>query len=96
MAGRANQPGTDAGTTDHTIQTLSSMGDLVATLLDGQIALLDSLRRTGHADALSAEYLVGMAIEAGQICGHLELAHAEAQAAALTQNAIRLASGGGA
>ena len=82
--------------TDHTIQTLSSMGDLVATLLDGQIALLDSLRRTGHADAVSAEHLVGMGIEAGEICGQLELAQAEAHAAALTRNAICRASGGGA
>lgn len=96
MTGRAIQPGADAGMTDHTIQTLSSMGDLVATLLDGQTALLDSLRRTGHADAVSAEHLVGMALEAGEICSQLELAHAEAQAASATQDAIRRASGGGA
>ncbi len=82
--------------TAHTIQTLSSMGDLVATLLDGQTALLDSLRRTGHADAVSAEHLVGMALEAGEICSQLELAHAEAQAASATQDAIRRASGRGA
>ena len=82
--------------TDTTIQTINRMGDLVATLLDGQIALLDSLRRSGHADAVSAEHLVGMAIEAGEICGQLELAHVEAQAASAMQDAIRRASGGGA
>lgn len=82
--------------TDTTIQTINRMGDLVATLLDGQIALLDSLRRSGHADAVSAEHLVGMAIEAGEICGRLELAQAEAQAASVTLDTIRRASGRGA
>ena len=96
MAGRAIQSGADAGMTDHTIQTLSRMGDMIATLLDGQTALLDSLRRTGHADAVSAEHLVGMAIEVGEICGQLELAQAEAQAASVTRDAIRRARGGGA
>ena len=51
---------------------------------------------TGHAEAVSAEHLVGMALEAGEICSQLELAHAEAQAASATQDAIRRASGGGA
>lgn len=82
--------------TDDTLNPLRRMGDLVATLLDGQTALLDSLRRTGHADAVSAEHLVGMALEAGEICSQLELAHAEAQAASATQDAIRRASGRGA
>jgi hypothetical protein len=81
---------------DDTSQTLRRMGDMVATLLDGQTALLDALRRTGHADAVSVEHLVGLAIEANEICGQLELAHAEAQAASVTQDAIRRASGGGA
>lgn len=82
--------------TDDTLNPLRRLGDLVATLLDGQTALLDSLRRAGHADAVSAEHLVGMGIEAGEICGQLELAQAEAHAAALTRNAICRASGGGA
>lgn len=82
--------------TDHPTRTLHDMGDVIGTLLDGLIELLDALRRTGHADAVSAEHLVGMAIEAGEICGRLELAHAEAQAASVTHDAIRRASGGGA
>ena len=85
-----------ADMTGDTFQISPRMGDLVATLLDGLTALLDALRRTGHADAFSAEHLVGMAIEAGKICGQLDLAHAETQAASVTQDAIRRASGGGA
>jgi len=82
--------------TDDTPNPLRRLGDLVATLLDGQIALLDSLRRTGHAEAVSAEHLVGLAMDVAVACGQIELAHAEAQAAALTQDAIRRASSGGA
>ncbi len=81
---------------DDTSQTLRSMGDMVASLLDGLTELLNSLRRTGHADAGNAESLVGLAIEAGQLCGQLELAEAGAQAALVAQDAIRRASGGGA
>lgn len=82
--------------TDDTIQTLRSMGDVLATLLDGLTGLRDSLRRSGSADAVSAVHLVGLAIEAGEVCGQLERTHAQAQAAALTHDAIRRASGGGA
>ena len=81
--------------TDDTTRPLHDMGDTVAILLDGLLELLHCLRRTGHADATRAEDLVGLANEAGDICGQLELAYAEAQATTLTQDAIRRASGRG-
>lgn len=77
-------------------QHLTNLGNDLATLLDGLVALREALRDTGRADVVDVDHLVGMACDIGDHVCRFELAQAEALAATLAQVAIRRAASGGA